>query len=146
MAACRDRHYNRNAEVDKKPSENQSSARIIQKNLVYVIGLPEEIASEEVIDKLSKELMKDEYFGQYGTIQKIIVNTDRPFNAKRNGSYTYSAYITYQCHWEASLAILVTSRLLRLFKTLNSMEAWSRLLMELPSTLCVTSKILLLLS
>ena len=48
MATSRDRSGYKTAEVDRKSPEGQTSARIIQKNLVYVIGLPEEIATEEV--------------------------------------------------------------------------------------------------
>lgn len=48
MAAWRDRANYRTTDSDRKVNDGQVSARIIQKNLVYVIGLPEEIASEEV--------------------------------------------------------------------------------------------------
>lgn len=34
------------------------------------------------------------------------MNRDKPFNAKRLGSYTYSAYITYSTEIEAALAIV----------------------------------------
>lgn len=111
MAAYRDRVQNRHAEYDRKEKEDSSLPRIIQKNLVYVIGLPELIASEAVNNINDKELRKNQYFGQYGSISKVIVNKDKPFNAKRLGSYTYSAYITYEQEWEASLAILVNSTL-----------------------------------
>lgn len=107
MAAYRDRQQNRHAEYDRKDKEDNSLPRIIQKNLVYVIGLPEIIASEEVVLINDQQLRKEELFGQYGNIVKVIVNKDKPFNAKRLGSYTYSAYITYEHEWEASLAILV---------------------------------------
>jgi len=45
--------------------------------------------------------------GQYGKIVKIIINKAKPFNAKKSGCYTYSAYVTYSNDIEASLAVLV---------------------------------------
>ncbi|KAI5149279.1 CCR4-NOT transcription complex subunit 4 [Enteropsectra breve] len=41
--------------------------RVIQKNLVYVIGLPQKYADENI-------LRRHEFFGQFGNIKKIIVN------------------------------------------------------------------------
>ncbi len=40
------------------------NVRVVQRNLVYVIGLPPAIALEET-------LRKPEYFGQYGRIVKV---------------------------------------------------------------------------
>ena len=74
------------------------NVRVIQRNLVYVIGLAPEISS-------SQELSKEDYFGQYGNITKIIVNKDKPFHPKSPQGPTYSAYITYSTDREASLAI-----------------------------------------
>ena len=50
--------------VDRKSLQN---IRVVQRNLIYVIGLPPHIASEEV-------LRRAEYFGQYGKIMKVVVN------------------------------------------------------------------------
>jgi len=47
-------------------------------------------------------LVKDEFFGQYGTITKIVVNKDKPFHPKSPYGPTYSAYITYLSDKEAS--------------------------------------------
>lgn len=41
--------------------------RVIKKNLIYITGLPEQIASED-------ELCKNQYFGQYGKIVEIVIN------------------------------------------------------------------------
>ena len=41
--------------------------RVIQRNLVYVIGLPGGLGSEDL-------LRKAEYFGQYGKIGKIVIH------------------------------------------------------------------------
>lgn len=73
--------------------------RILQRNLVYVIGLAPKIAKSEVLDKF-------EYFGQYGKIQKIIVNKNNTYNTTSINGPSYSAYITFSNEIEASIAIL----------------------------------------
>jgi CCR4-NOT transcription complex subunit 4 len=60
---------------------------VIQKTLVYVIGLAPEIAHEDT-------LKKPEYFGQYGDLLKVVINTNNVYNATRGGP-SYSAYLTY---------------------------------------------------
>lgn len=61
--------------------------RVVQRELVYIIGIPLEIASESILSKY-------EYFGQYGPIKKIFVNTS---NAHGNISQraTVSVFVTY---------------------------------------------------
>lgn len=51
-------------------------------------------------------LKKTEYFGQYGTILKIVVNTANGYKTNEAKEHTYSAYITYSKLIEASIAIL----------------------------------------
>ena len=75
-----------------------SNIRVICKNILYLIGIPYEIANEET-------LIKKEYLGQYGSIQKIIIN--KSGYLKNESDYpTYSSYITYSSEIEASLALL----------------------------------------
>jgi RING/Ubox like zinc-binding domain len=64
-----------------------ANMRVIRRNLVYAVGLPPQ--SEEV-------LRKPEYFGQYGKIQKIVLNRNHPpaGDARRPSA---SAYVTF-CH------------------------------------------------
>ena len=76
----------------------KSDYRIITKNLVYIIGL-----SESLADK--KKLEKNEYLGQYGKILKIVINKKKYHISNKFGP-TYSAYITYNEPYEASIAIL----------------------------------------
>ena len=67
--------------------------RVVQRNLVYVIGLPALLSSEEL-------LRKGEYFGQYGKIGKIVIH--------RNQSPTHptiSAYITFIYKEDAKASI-----------------------------------------
>lgn len=82
--------------------------RVIQKNLVYVIGISARIAHEHI-------LKETEYFGQFGRIVKIVVNrrnTGAPLppsaTASSGGTATTtsgSAYVTYGRAEEAARAI-----------------------------------------
>ena len=47
------------------------SMRIIQRNLVYIVGMVREDAVEE-------ELVSDSMFGKYGKITKIVINMPAP--------------------------------------------------------------------
>jgi CCR4-NOT transcription complex subunit 4 len=61
--------------------------RVVQRELVYIIGIPLEIASEAILSKY-------EYFGQYGAIKKIYVNTSN-VHANASSRATVSAFVTY---------------------------------------------------
>lgn len=74
-------------------------ARIITKNLVYVIGLSSKLANKDL-------LLKKDYFSQYGNITKMIVNKNKAYNPNGPKGPSYSAYITYSTAQEASIAIL----------------------------------------
>ena len=73
-----------------------SAQRIIQKNLVHFQGFPDRLCNEPL-------LCSQEYFGQYGTITKFIMNSkiDQITNKKTN-----NAYITFSTSEEAAYAIL----------------------------------------
>ena len=79
--------------------DDMSECRIITKNLIYVIGLSASIANK---DKLSKW----EYFGQYGTIIKIVVNRNKAYNQNNPHGPSFSAFVTFSKPSEASIAIL----------------------------------------
>lgn len=70
-----------------KNKQHLSGMRVIQKNLVYVIGLNPNIPTEE----LHNTLRGDQFFGQYGKIQKIVIN--RRTNA--NGHPGIGVYVTF---------------------------------------------------
>jgi CCR4-NOT transcription complex subunit 4 len=78
---------------------DMADARIIRKNLVYVIGLSSRIATNEI-------LQSKEFFGQYGTIIKTVVNKNKAYNSNNSNGPSYSAYITYSKPYESSIAIL----------------------------------------
>ena len=79
--------------------EEFSESRIITKNLVYVIGLSSSIANKD-------KLLRYEYFGQYGTIVKIVVNKSKAYNQNSPNGPSFSAYVTFSKPSEASIAIL----------------------------------------
>ena len=82
-----------------------ADSRIITKNLVYVIGLSSRIASKDT-------LTKKEYFGQYGSIIKIVVNNNKAYNQNNPKGPSFSAYVTYARPYEASIAILSLDNIL----------------------------------
>lgn len=62
-------------EVQKRESEkdarkNLVGIRVVQKNLVYVTGLTPTVREDELL----RTLRKNEFFGQYGSIQKISIS------------------------------------------------------------------------
>ncbi len=79
--------------------DDMSECRIITKNLIYVIGLSASIANKE-------KLSKWEYFGQYGTIIKIVVNRNKAYNQNNPHGPSFSAFVTFSKPSEASIAIL----------------------------------------
>ena len=85
----------------KKPKEKEetkrhlSELRVLQRNLVYIIGVPLRIATEEI-------MKKPEFMGQFGNIVKVVIN-------KRNLNVlnTCSVYVTFQREQDAAKAISV---------------------------------------
>lgn len=82
-----------------KSSESRkhlSSYRVLQKNLVYVVGLSARVADAEI-------LKKAEYFGKYGRIMKVAVGSSSSSNGPQ--SATCTAYVTYARYEDALRAI-----------------------------------------
>ena len=75
-------------------------SRIIQKKLVYIIGL-----SSDLI-KIEQKLKSYEYFGQYGKIVKLVINKNKTYNTNGPNGPSYTCFITYSSEEESSLAIL----------------------------------------
>jgi hypothetical protein len=89
----------KNLEVDK--IEKMSQERILQKNVVYVIGLTNKLAQKEI-------LQNQKYFGQYGNIIKIFTNKPKTFvkSSLASNDNCNSSYIYYSKPQEAAMAIL----------------------------------------
>ena len=79
-----------NSNVDRKHLHNY---RVVQRNLVYVIGMPSNTAGEEII-------RKPEYFGQYGKIVKTVIHRNSSISLS-----TVSAYVTFGFTEDARAAI-----------------------------------------
>ncbi|CDM63497.1 CCR4-NOT transcription complex subunit 4 [Caenorhabditis elegans] len=62
--------------------------RVLQKNLVYVVGLSPRVADPEI-------LKKNEYFGRYGKIQKIVTSATPSLPAPHLPP-SHTAYVTYK--------------------------------------------------
>ncbi|CAJ0574815.1 unnamed protein product, partial [Mesorhabditis spiculigera] len=73
-----------------------SNYRVLQKNLLYVVGLSPRVADPEI-------LKKSEYFGRFGKIIKVVVGTTTTAPPNLNSSHT--AYVTYAKVEEALRAI-----------------------------------------
>ncbi|XP_054732306.1 GATA zinc finger domain-containing protein 14 [Anastrepha obliqua] len=73
-----------------------SNVRVVQKNLVFVVGLPPRLADAEV-------LKKHEYFGKYGKIHKVVINPSTAYAGVQGPSA--SAYVTYVHNNDALRAI-----------------------------------------
>lgn len=82
-----------------RPRKDLANVRVVQRNLVYVVGLPMELCYEEL-------LSSTEYIGQYGKIVKISVSRTGPYGAlaAKNGP-TGSAYITFRRNDDARRCI-----------------------------------------
>ncbi|XP_063702072.1 putative uncharacterized protein DDB_G0286901 isoform X3 [Culicoides brevitarsis] len=63
-----------------------ANVRVVQKNLVFVVGLPPRLADPEV-------LKRHEYFGKYGKIHKVVINPSTAYAGAQGPSA--SAYVTY---------------------------------------------------
>uniref|UniRef100_A0A7S3L167 RING-type domain-containing protein n=1 Tax=Amphora coffeiformis TaxID=265554 RepID=A0A7S3L167_9STRA len=64
-----------------------ANMRVIRRNLVYAVGLPPHIATEE-------NLRKPDFFGQYGKISKIVINRSQA-NVADARRASASAYVTF---------------------------------------------------
>lgn len=76
--------------------DHLQNIRIMQRNLVYVIGLSANVAREDI-------LKKKDYFGKYGNITKIAINKRQPQATSQRSSC--SVYITYKREEDALHAI-----------------------------------------
>ena len=70
-----------------KDRNQLANMRVIRRNLVYAVGLPPNIASEDM-------LRKPDYFGQYGKINKIVLNRSQTTTPDPRRA-SASAYVTF---------------------------------------------------
>ena len=82
-------HHHPHSRGPPEPPKDRSTLatmRVIRRNLVYAVGMPPNIATEE-------NLKKPECFGQYGKISKIVINRNQNPGDPRRASA--SAYVTF---------------------------------------------------
>ncbi|KAK6136200.1 hypothetical protein DH2020_030032 [Rehmannia glutinosa] len=82
-----------------KPKANEvkkdlTNIRVIQRKMAYVIGLPLNLADEDV-------LLRKEYFGQYGKVTKVSLSRTAGGTIQQFINDTCSVYITYSKEEEA---------------------------------------------
>ncbi|KAL9604651.1 MAG: hypothetical protein Q9219_000371 [cf. Caloplaca sp. 3 TL-2023] len=85
-------------QVESLNRKHLAGLRVVQKNLVYVVGLNPKSREEDLL----QTLRGDQYFGQYGKIIKIVVS-----KAKENASGTSSigVYVTFARKQDAASCI-----------------------------------------
>ncbi|KAG0071545.1 transcriptional repressor general negative regulator of transcription subunit 4, partial [Linnemannia elongata] len=89
-------------EIEAMNRKHLSNMRVVQKSLVYVIGLPTKLANDE------HTLRQHEYFGQYGKIAKVVINrrnAPMPVAGSSPGQASVGVYITYVRKEDAAKAI-----------------------------------------
>ncbi|MCD7452197.1 hypothetical protein HAX54_015477 [Datura stramonium] len=103
-----------------------SSVRVIQRNLVYIVGLPLSLADEDL-------LQGREYFAQYGKVLKVSMSRTAAGAIQQFANNTCSVYITYSKEEEAVRCIqsvhgfILDGRPLRAcFGTTKYCHAWLR--------------------
>uniref|UniRef100_A0A2P2HWZ5 CCR4-NOT transcription complex subunit 4 n=1 Tax=Hirondellea gigas TaxID=1518452 RepID=A0A2P2HWZ5_9CRUS len=73
-----------------------ANVRVVQKNLVFVVGLSSRLADAETLKRM-------EYFGKFGKIHKVVINHTTSYAGSQGPSA--SAYVTYQRAEDALKAI-----------------------------------------
>ncbi|KAF7294679.1 PAN2-PAN3 deadenylation complex catalytic subunit PAN2 [Mycena indigotica] len=85
-------------ELDTLGRRHLANVRVVQRSIVYVVGIGPRFAKEELIPTLRS----NEYFGQYGKITKILLVKRTPSGG---GAPVVGLYITYNRREDAARAI-----------------------------------------
>ncbi|WOL04372.1 hypothetical protein Cni_G13093 [Canna indica] len=91
-----------------------SSVRVVQRNLVYIIGVPSNLCDESILER-------KEYFGQYGKVIKVSISRSASGPSQQtptNG--TFSVYVTYAREEEAVRCIQAVHNYVLEGKTLRA--------------------------
>ncbi|XP_056865066.1 general negative regulator of transcription subunit 4 isoform X2 [Raphanus sativus] len=105
---------------------NLTGVRVIQRNLVYVMSLPFDLADED-------RFQRREYFGQYGKVVKVAMSRTQAGDIQLFPNDSCSVYITYSKEEEAIRCIrsvhqfVLDGRILKAcFGTMKYCHAWLR--------------------
>ncbi|KAH8165142.1 hypothetical protein CIB48_g3083 [Xylaria polymorpha] len=85
-------------EAEKENRKNLQGVRVVQKNLVYVTGLTPNVREDELL----KTLRRQEFFGQYGNIQKISISNRKSSDGQQQ---SLGIYVTFEKKEDASKCI-----------------------------------------
>ncbi|KAL6133341.1 hypothetical protein ACLB2K_065578 [Fragaria x ananassa] len=75
-----------------------TDVRVLQRNLAYIIGLPLNLAKEEL-------LKRRDYFGQYGKVLKVSISRTSTGDIQHATNNSCCVYITYSSEYEAARCI-----------------------------------------
>ncbi|MCJ1404568.1 transcriptional repressor general negative regulator of transcription subunit 4 [Xylographa trunciseda] len=96
-AAARQKEAERR-QAESSSRKNLAGLRVVQKNLVYVVGLNPKIREEDLL----QTLRGDQYFGQYGKIIKIVVSKAKDGSG---GNQSIGVYVTFARKQDAASCI-----------------------------------------
>ncbi|KAI9844632.1 MAG: transcriptional repressor general negative regulator of transcription subunit 4 [Sclerophora amabilis] len=85
-------------EVETTQRKHLAGLRVVQKNLVYIVGLNPRIREEDLLQTLRGE----QYFGQYGKIIKIVVSKAKE---GAQGTQPLGVYVTFARRQDAERCI-----------------------------------------
>ncbi|KAK7345607.1 hypothetical protein VNO77_16214 [Canavalia gladiata] len=129
VAEMNSQHKRKMQKLRPKSSDGRkhlSDVRVIQRNLVYIIGLPLSHADEEV-------LQRKDYFGRYGKVLKVSISRTANGIIQHSANNSCCVYITYSKESEAVRCIqsvhcfVLEGRPLRAcFGTTKYCHAWLR--------------------
>ncbi|KAK4696968.1 CCR4-NOT transcription complex subunit 4, partial [Lecanoromycetidae sp. Uapishka_2] len=85
-------------QVETTNRKNLAGIRVVQKNLVYVVGLSQKNTEEEFL----RILRGPQYFGQYGKITKIVVSKAKE---GQNANNSIGVYVTFESKEDAARCI-----------------------------------------
>ncbi|UZJ55248.1 hypothetical protein CBS101457_004568 [Exobasidium rhododendri] len=91
-------------DLEQMNRKHLANMRVVQKNLVYVVGLDPKLAKEELIPTLRS----NEFFGQYGRISKILISKRTTASKLVMGTQesAIGVYVTYVRKEDAARAII----------------------------------------
>ena len=88
-------------QVETLNRKSLAGIRVVQKNLVYVVGLSQKSSEEEFL----RTLRGPQYFGQYGKIMKIVVSKAKEGQNNANNHNSIGVYVTFESREDAAKCI-----------------------------------------
>ena len=102
-------------QVETLNRKNLAGIRVVQKNLVYVVGLSQKSSEEEFL----RTLRGPQYFGQYGKITKIVVSKAKEGQNNTNNNSSIGVYVTFESREDAARCIAAVDGSLNAERTLR---------------------------